>query len=568
LAVLNLFKREKRGENVPIRLYLEDWLYNAGIVGIINILEKAAEMRLVKTNHYVEVPIEALEGFAGYYFEYFCNKYERMTSWYKLVSQNTMLDHFKVETFDEKQLEQLNKMIEYTKNKLTSNSYKNTYHLMGEHGNALLEIAMRLKKIQKKKKESIQDIWGKVSEAIQDLQEIIIHLQRPLSRKYIRARNIIYDLIRNYWEGVSFLHTSANKDDMYEAYYRYFIQPVLAYLEETKKQYKYHCFTCGNKIAKLSSAYELTWINKTGVDSARKSSHFWNYQTDAYICPICNFVYSCVPAGFTFLQGKGIFINENSNMRRLYGINQITLENIERFEELEQKSYYYILDSLEQAKMDKAEKEIQNIQIVKVDTANTNTLYSFNILSKERLEIISKNKERLKKLIGVYVKEDKYYINVYHEVITRLYQNRNQYDLIYKLFRLFMNDKFKGTSIIRHILYINNQFISEGKKGRMIAYKKIRKFQMYGLELREKYKNQPNKLPGITYRLLNALKLKNEANFMHTLVNAYMYKNEQIPLNFIEALQDKEKFQTIGYAFLLGLQGDNDEEIKEENHNE
>ncbi|MGX1900608.1 type I-B CRISPR-associated protein Cas8b1/Cst1 [Thermolongibacillus altinsuensis] len=557
---------------MALRLYLEDWLYNAGIVGIINILEKAAEMRLVKTNHYVEIPIEALERFPDYYFQYFCNKYERMTSWYKIVSQKPIIDHFKMETFDEKQLDQLNKMIEYTRDKLTSNSYKNTYHLIGEHGSALLEIALRLKKIQKKKKESVQDIWDKVSGTIHDLQKIITHLQAPISKKYIRARNIIYDLIQNYWEGVSFLHKNANKDDMYEAYYHYFIQPVLVYLEQTKnekqKPSKYHCFTCGNKITKLSDSYELTWLNKTGVDSSRKSSHFWNYQPDAYICPICNFVYSCVPAGFTFSKGKGIFINENSNMKRLYGVNQMALENVKSFEELEQKSYFYILDSFEQVKVDKAEKEIQNIQIVKMDHASTNTLYSFNILSRDRLKVISKNKERLKKLIGIYVKEDKYHMNVYHEVITRLYQNRNQYDLIDKLFRLLMNEKFKRTSIIRHILYINHQFINEGKKGSMIGYQKIKNFQQYGLDLRKEYKDQSNKLPGIIYRLLNALKLKNEANFIHIVVNAYMYKNKKVPLDFIEVLHDKEKFQTIGYAFLLGLQGDNDDDVKEEKRNE
>ncbi|PGA50867.1 hypothetical protein COL84_29055, partial [Bacillus pseudomycoides] len=65
-----------------------------------------------------------------------------------------------------------------------------------------------------------------------------------------------------------------------------------------------------------------------------------------------------------------------------------------------------------------------------------------------------------------------------------------------------------------------------------------------------------NKLSGITYRLLNALKLKNSHRFMDTLVNAYMYKGQQIPMNFVQALHDEMKFQTIGYAFLLGLQGE------------
>ncbi|WPZ19207.1 type I-B CRISPR-associated protein Cas8b1/Cst1 [Geobacillus subterraneus] len=463
-------------------------------------------------------------------------------------------------------------MIEYTKNKLTSNSYKNTYHLMAEHGEALQQIALSLKKVQKKNSEGMDKVMKELSEAIACLQQAVDHLRSPFARKYILARNIIYDLISHYWEGVSFLHKGANKSNMYETYHHYFINPVLRYVEEMQseryKRYKYQCFTCGNKISSLSSAYELTWIHKTGVDSARKSSHFWNYQSDAYICPICNFVYSCVPAGFTFLQGKGIFINENLSVRKLCDINKMAIENVERFEELEQKSYYYILDSLGQASLDKAEKEIQNIQVVKMDTLGGSTRYTFNILSRERLRIISKNRDRLKSLIGMYIKEDKYYINLHEEVIKRLYENRNQYDLIDKLFRMLVNGKFNSIATIRHILYINHEFMSEGRRGAMLSYKKIKKFQQAGLDLRQKYGDQLNKIPGITYRLLNALKVKNKDMFMQTFINAYTYKNEPIPLDFIEVLQDDQKFQTIGYAFLLGLQGDSGELMEEANRDE
>lgn len=559
---------------MTIRLYTEDWLYNAGIVGLINILEISAEIELKKTDHYVEIPKEALENFSDHYFRYFYYKYKRMTSWYKIVNQKESLERFQLSNFDDKKLDELNKIVENTKGKLTSSSYSNTLHLLGNNGERLQVLSKQLKKIKKKKNEEIDDIWESVEELIQDLKEAIVHLKSPLAQKYIPARNIIYDLIGNYWEGVSFLHKKANTNDMYESYYEYFITPVIRYLEEKKsnkyEKYKYHCFTCENKMANLSSAYELTWINKTGVDSSRKSSHFWNFQSDAYVCPVCNLVYSCVPAGFTYLKGKGIFINENSTVKTLYHVNQIALDNVGKFEELEEKSYFQILDSFEQAKVDKSVKEIQNIQIIKLDTTkeNSRTPYHFNILSKDRLTILTKNKDRFKKILGVYAKEDKVYLNLYQEVINRLYQNQNQFDLIYRLFRLLISGRFRGVSSIRHILYINHQSMREGKRGSMVGYKKIKQFQYYGIQLRNAYKEQNNKLPGISYRLLNALKLKNETNFMNTLINAYMYKKIQIPLDFIETLQDKDKLQTIGYAFLLGLQGDKGDQtptdVKEE----
>ncbi len=101
--------------------------------------------------------------------------------------------------------------------------------------------------------------------------------------------------------------------------------------------------------------------------------------------------------------------------------------------------------------------------------------------------------------------------------------------------------------------------------GKKIYYKKIDEIQKLGFYLRKDYENQKadNKINGITYRLLNALKTKNSNRFMDTLLNTYMYIKKPIPVEFIEGLKDEAKLQTIGYAFLLGLQGNNFESSKE-----
>lgn len=82
------------------------------------------------------------------------------------------------------------------------------------------------------------------------------------------------------------------------------------------------------------------------------------------------------------------------------------------------------------------------------------------------------------------------------------------------------------------------------------------RFTEYGQYLRKIYdEGKDAKLNGITYRLLNALKVKDVSRFMDTLINAYTYKREVIPVEFTKALEDTDKFQAIGYAFLIGLQG-------------
>lgn len=78
-----------------------------------------------------------------------------------------------------------------------------------------------------------------------------------------------------------------------------------------------------------------------------------------------------------------------------------------------------------------------------------------------------------------------------------------------------------------------------------------------GYFLREAYKQKdPNtsKLSGISYRLLNALKVNDKDMFMDTILNCYLYVKKSVPPVLLEILKDEEDvFKTVGYAFVSGL---------------
>lgn len=76
-----------------------------------------------------------------------------------------------------------------------------------------------------------------------------------------------------------------------------------------------------------------------------------------------------------------------------------------------------------------------------------------------------------------------------------------------------------------------------------------------GYHLRENYKSKDadNKLAGISYRLLNALKTDNKDMFMDVVLNCYLYVKKQVPKIIVEALKDDDVFKTVGYAFVAGL---------------
>ena len=83
-----------------VRLYLDDWLFNSGLVGFYNILKKSEDTITVGEN-YLEFNIEALNNFDEKYFEYFISAYEKNTSWYKIVSYEDVINHYKQNKFEE-----------------------------------------------------------------------------------------------------------------------------------------------------------------------------------------------------------------------------------------------------------------------------------------------------------------------------------------------------------------------------------------------------------------------------------------------------------------------------------
>lgn len=543
-----------------IKIELSDWLKNAGIVGLVNILESNYEFKnkIIKKSNYIEFDSSNLENFHELYFEYLIQKYKAFISIEKIVSKEDWIRDLLEKDISEKELEDLNNYIKYVKERLKSASYKSAYEIIKDSNYNLLDISTILKEIKLKKTQNIGDINFEFREQCNSILEIVCYLNKTEVRKVIAAKNVIYDVIQGFWSDVSFLNKNNSKNGMYECYKNDFTDPLKNYTEADLEKARITCFTCENKIQKLSKpfAFDITWITKMGVDGSRKSSHFWNYYSDANICPVCNLIYSCIPAGFSVINGRGLFINNNQSITNIISSNSITLNSGETLEELEEKSYFNIIDSMEQKSVEEAKSEVENIQIVKFNKNNSSRPYTFNVLSKDKLLIIKHNKKILEQLLNKKVKLAKdYYLNVYSAVLDRIYNGKNLFDLLDTLTRLRISGEYKNSYVIYLLIKLNNNCM-DMRGGSKVYYKDVEKFKDYGMNLKNVYgKEGGNKIPGILYRLQNALKVKNEARFMDTLLNAYTSKKQMIPVDFIQALQDVDKFQTIGYAFLIGLQG-------------
>ena len=546
-----------------IKLYMEDWLYNSGLVGFYNILEHAGDDIVIRQN-YIEFESNILIEFEKKYFNYFMDKYKDILSLYKITSFKEFISYHEesnFEEFDEKGLEFTNKYIsDVAKKQIKSNSYKSAYELIGSSVD-ILEFEKKLRTINLKKKQDIKDVLPEIKDTFDLLKQIINYMELEESKKYIGAKNIMYTVIKNGWNGVCFLNPQTKEKDMYIDYKKYFIEPTIEYLDTDKSKFKYSCFSCDREMKDLSN--DLSFLNSTGFDVSRKSSHVWDFQNDIAVCPICKLIYSCVPAGISYLYDKGIYINDNSSMRNAIDINnKIYMEIYKQNNEDKKLTYKALVESVNEEYNDKIRYELADIQLVRYE----NEKYRFNILSRKSLQVIKDSKDDLDKLINCGFKEINTYFNVYELVIDRLLNSQNMFTLIQKMLHYKLSqprDSHYNTSHIVRILKINIRFLKGVGCMKETDKDIVKKGNISGYYLREKYRSKGavDKLGGISYRLLNSLKTNNKDSFMDTLLNCYLYAKLPVPEVFLDTLRSEEEFKTIGYAFVAGLiEGKKDDE--------
>jgi CRISPR-associated protein Cst1 len=141
-----------------VTLTLGDWLYNAGITGLVNILKHSGD-EVIYNGQDVSFRIDSLDNFEEKFFNYFIDIYEKKLAWSKIVCYAEEIERFELndyKNFDEKALEYFNKYIEDIKIKIKSNSHKAAYELISNKF-PVLEKEKKLKKIKLKKKETVDD---------------------------------------------------------------------------------------------------------------------------------------------------------------------------------------------------------------------------------------------------------------------------------------------------------------------------------------------------------------------------------------------------------------------------
>ena len=552
-----------------IVIELGTWQYNAGIAGLCNILEKNGieinihEDKLVFNSE--EDLKNALENFEEKYFNYLIEKYEKTLSWYKIVSYKEELQDIKnnFEILDEKRFQELDKYIkEILKYYIKSASYKAAYELIGGNTDPL-QLEKELKSVSIKKNEKISDKKEDILKMIDKALILIEYCEK--GKEYLAGKNVIYTLIKNAWNGVCFLNPQTKEKNFYKDFKNYFVDTALSYLDEDKSKYKYECFVCDSKIKNFDN--DFSFLNETGFDTARKPSHAWNFLNNAGMCPLCRLIYSCIPAGFNYVYGNGIFINSNQSLTELLRVNRLVYEKIynhnTKNEGNSSLTYRALAEALKDEKEENLKYELADIQMVRYE----NEKYYFNILSKNIIKIIKNSKNDLDFLTKAWYREINTDFRIYEEVMKRLLNNQNLFTLIYKLLFYKVSrekDCHFTANHVMNILNINYRIL-EGV-GLMENKEKFnREAKAAGFYLREKYINKKaeHKIPGLCYRILNGIKTNNRKVVMDTIFNMYLYVESPVSNVIAKMLDDDKSLEQFGYGFTAGfLSGKQNENSK------
>ena len=383
---------------MKIKVYLNDWFYNAGVVGFLRILEDNDDEFAIKKNNYIEFDTESLRKFHKYYFNYFFKKYNvaesvktRTKSLFDYLENNIEVE------FEDKDKEKERKDKIKTNKKYIKEAIKKQLDKIKKFDEIIYEE-------MKEQYEKIDKVNTK-QEIIEIKEKLILDIKKDNINKRLTL-NLFKSILSNtYYGQPSFLNvikSALSYDEQQNLMYKdyisnivetgfingiiqneYSIEQIKEYIENSKesnvtqdiekiyskiiKDYidklktiediqKYlkekvikRCSMCENEIGLTTNYSEGNFV-PLAISSDNARNFFWNQNVNLPICDVCKLILFCIPAGMTTItktikeNGEYIekqllsFINYDTGIDRLYKTN-INFGNKSKYENRHENPY-------------------------------------------------------------------------------------------------------------------------------------------------------------------------------------------------------------------------------------
>lgn len=563
---------------------LSSWLENAGIVGLTRILPKS---KYKIDGNVLHVNIDALNDFADYYFKFFIDTYSFNTRYQRILNMKNKLLDWQDNNFKDFNENDLTQLLDWFNNVLLYSVKQKSVIKVIDTINSNFDVIAETKNCNKlirtlKKKNELNKNHDEVIETLKllitKLLPIFAYFDTPEAHKLFPATNLSYQIIRNAWDGVSFLsrNKKSNYHDLYEDFQDYFANSVKKYLTDNHDKDKYICANCGLPIGSHDKLFGYSFLTGMGFDLKRKSSNAWDFEATSYLCPICRLLYTCVSAGFTYnFTHQGIFINSDSSIDELKAVNdKVLLAMIIALAKKSTTTPYQAFTSIFQDKAIESEKYVlANVQVVSYDGSNDNGIYTFRVIPVVASEVLKYAAEHtfnngssmLDTLYAAGIKgfKGQNYYNIFSAVVDKLLNGTNLTSLIHDLLLLKATNAdgcyysiFQVVCLIRMNSQLINKILQKKGEQMQVTEEKLSKMRSCGAIIREEYaKFNENKSQALAYHMLDALRANNVKRFMDLLLNAYLYLDKVVPRTFIDSQTNIQVFEQYGYAFVAGLIG-------------
>ena len=533
-----------------IEILTNDFIKNAGIVAFIYLLKEDHAKEnddYIITGNKLQVKKEYLKNanLTDLYFHCMVKRYQNETPIPRIIEEiEIILRKLDFDNIDEKDIQN---RLAFISDKLSAPSFKNGINsIKAEIENSAIYFEVIKKEFKKSKFNN-------------DLKIKLLQLRDFLNNNIVFEtlcfKNICYNIIKKFWNNKSFLHQQQAKENMKESYKFNFVDPLINYLKTNTNRMKDQCIDCGNSINHKFST-SISFMEDFADDLAKKRSALFNFNMDMNLCPICTFLYSLVPLGFIKYNHDYIFVNQNGSIEQLCRVNTY---NIEHTKEKLQEDYQLkgkfqkIYQIIEGYALNTQKLTNYNIQIITRRVKNNNQVkYEFDILDNYLIKIVTdpvilKTLEYFKMRNDVKINDQ--YLNIFKEVLYRILNRLNMYDLINLLLRQSIEASESNYLAYYIKRIVDIQYILKGGKSMHELYEA----QKDGWNLRNKLENVDENYRGTIYQLTNALKVGDRDKFVDIILRIYTSRGLPIPASIGKIKKDYGI--EIGYQFLIGLKG-------------
>ena len=578
-------KENKQFENEKPFASLDTFLFNAGIIGFIEVLKEAGASE-GKNKEEIKNDIK------DYYYEgqdlyvskkFIKNKIDKITNAYINILLNKFGDSTKIHKLCNLNISKLsNKSMDFYY-KMFESAYINTIcTIIGDK--KFGKIIKSYEEAKKKKQEE------EIMKSFSNIIEYLNNSKNSKLKNYLILSQIALNKISLIYYDIAFLKynsqtkiNSIKSVDLFNSIKNNLFEKCNDFVASGLNEKSSNCIICDRNFNKSDFKIKISFLISSAEDMSKKTSVYWNKKPDTYICPICYMIYSCAILGFTDTNNGIIFANYNNRINNLIEINKKFEKEISEVKKID------IVNRIIEKMLELKTKELASIQVI--SKIKTNKYYSVEIISKDILNIIhncKKEFETLSKIRDISLfGNEKNKISIFDECLKNLFNYCNQYNLIYSIIISFLSDENshkkdnkennKKPKMSLNFLYsllkiqikqkyiggynMNNkkennendkkdinqqsQKLTNAQRGRKAGYK-LKK------ELGDP-KEADNKIKGFIYQLLNSVQTGNRDLFFNTIIRMYIANDLPIPKILSEVSQSIDDFREIGYAFILGL---------------